>query len=339
MVTLTYCKVIRKQADPIILYSEFGYGRLEMYVLGPVESALNDYRKKWPKGEKIDMGVASGAVLLIFRPINRDAIRILIPGAADTNLLLAGFEKLRERIKDRSLLTCLLSKHAPQYAAEAMQAPKPRSQSAFRNVRSKVDTSQPKSFAPRSTSLQRKKTDKDVKKATIVPISISPKDKKTSPSNAKPATKTKKRKEDFKRSKPSSFEGQKEPKMRVRPSSIPLMSTNKDNSQSCSEVENKRDAVQKSHMDDALAPKKSTKKVSKTGKTSKVKSTKTEKKVEEPKPKAEVEPVIESRNDDQIIDIGPKAPMVSLSMVLALNPLNNFSFHYSLVSMPRMFRP
>ena len=50
-----------KQADPIILYSEFGYGRLEMYVLGPIETSLSDYRKKWPRGEKIDMGVASGS--------------------------------------------------------------------------------------------------------------------------------------------------------------------------------------------------------------------------------------------------------------------------------------
>ena len=43
-------------------------------------------RKKWPKGEKIDMGMASGAVLLIFRAINKPEIRILFPGAADTNL-------------------------------------------------------------------------------------------------------------------------------------------------------------------------------------------------------------------------------------------------------------
>ena len=152
----------------------------------------------------------TGAVLLIFRPITREPIRILIPGAADTNLLLAGFEKLRERIKDRSLLTCLLSKHAPQSFSSGMNAQptnKPRSQSAFRNVRSKVDTSQPKSFAPRSTSLQRKKTDKEAKKATIVPISISPKDKtKSSPPAPKTKT-TKKRKDDFKRSKPNSFEG------------------------------------------------------------------------------------------------------------------------------------
>ena len=33
-----------KQSDPITLYSEFGYGRLEMYVLNPFETSLNDYR-------------------------------------------------------------------------------------------------------------------------------------------------------------------------------------------------------------------------------------------------------------------------------------------------------
>ena len=32
------------------------------------------------------MGAASGAILLIFRPINKPEIRILFPGAADTNL-------------------------------------------------------------------------------------------------------------------------------------------------------------------------------------------------------------------------------------------------------------
>ena len=195
-----------------------------MYVLGPAETSLVDYRKKWPRGEKIDMGVASGAVLLIFRAIHREPIRILIPGAADTTILLAGFEKLRERIKDRSLLTCLLVKHSAQQqqqqqhqqqqqphqqqAGTKKEQQQQRSQSAFRNVRSKVDTSQPKSFAPRSTSLQRKKTDKEIK-PKMVPISISPKEKKQSPPNSKTATKTtKKRKDDFKRSKPSSFEGE-----------------------------------------------------------------------------------------------------------------------------------
>lgn len=200
-----------KQADPIILYSEFGYGRLEMYVLGPAETSLVDYRKKWPRGEKIDMGVASGAVLLIFRPIHREPIRILIPGAADTTLLMAGFEKLRERIKDRSLLTCLLAKHSAQMHQQqtggtTKKEQQQRSQSAFRNVRSKVDTSQPKSFAPRSTSLQRKKTDKETK-PKMVPISISPKEKKQSPPNPKTTKTTKKRKDEFKRSKPNSFEG------------------------------------------------------------------------------------------------------------------------------------
>lgn len=56
-----------KQNDPITLYSEFGYGKLEMFILAPAENALLDFRKKWPKGEKIDMGAASAAILLVFR--------------------------------------------------------------------------------------------------------------------------------------------------------------------------------------------------------------------------------------------------------------------------------
>ena len=91
--------------------------------------------------------------------------------------------------------------------------------------------------------------------------------------------------------------------MRVRPSSIPLMSTSKDN-QNCSEVENKRDAPLSqitTQQDDALIAKK-VKKGSKPTKTKK--TTKSEKAT---KPES---PVI-----DKVIEIGPKAPMVSFSMV------------------------
>ena len=104
--------------------------------------------------------------------------------------LSIGIEKLRERIKDRSLLTCLLR----QFCANpnSNQAQKPRSQSAFRNVRSKVDTSQPKSFTHRSSSLQRQK--KEAKKV-IVPISLSPPDgkKEKSPEGAKKSEKERKK--------------------------------------------------------------------------------------------------------------------------------------------------
>ena len=104
--------------------------------------------------------------------------------------LSIGIEKLRERIKDRSLLTCLLR----QFCANPNpnQAQKPRSQSAFRNVRSKVDTSQPKSFTHRSSSLQRQK--KEAKKV-IVPISLSPPDgkKEKSPEGAKKTEKERKK--------------------------------------------------------------------------------------------------------------------------------------------------
>ena len=70
---ISYCQLTRtplligKQNDPITLYSEFGYGKLEMFILAPAENALLDFRKKWPKGEKIDMGAASAAILLVFR--------------------------------------------------------------------------------------------------------------------------------------------------------------------------------------------------------------------------------------------------------------------------------
>ena len=38
-----------------------------MFILAPAENALLDFRKRWPKGEKIDMGAASAAILLVFR--------------------------------------------------------------------------------------------------------------------------------------------------------------------------------------------------------------------------------------------------------------------------------
>ena len=95
--------------------------------------------------------------------------------------------------------------------------------------------------------------------------------------------------------------------MRVRPSSIPLMSTSKDN-QNCSEVENKRDAPLSqltTQQDDALIAKK-VKKASKPTKTKK--TTKSEKTSTKPESSS---PVIEHK----VIEIGPKAPMVSFSMV------------------------
>ena len=95
------------------------------------------------------------------------------PKSERVKKLSIGIEKLRERIKDRSLLTCLLRQFCA--SPNPNQAQKPRSQSAFRNVRSKVDTSQPKSFTNRSSSLQRQK--KEAKKV-IVPISLSPPDGK-----------------------------------------------------------------------------------------------------------------------------------------------------------------
>ena len=94
--------------------------------------------------------------------------------------------------------------------------------------------------------------------------------------------------------------------MRVRPSSIPLISTSKDN-QNFSEVENKRDAPLSqltTQQDDALIAKK-VKKTSKPTKTKK--TTKSEKTTAKP----ESSPVIEHK----VIEIGPKAPMVSFSMV------------------------
>ena len=40
-----------------------------MFILSPMENSLQDFRKKWPKGEKIDMGQASAAILLVFRKV------------------------------------------------------------------------------------------------------------------------------------------------------------------------------------------------------------------------------------------------------------------------------
>ena len=65
-----------KQDDPITLYSEFGYGSLEMFILSPMENSLQDFRKKWPKGEKIDMGQASAAILLVFRKVMKTLWRL-----------------------------------------------------------------------------------------------------------------------------------------------------------------------------------------------------------------------------------------------------------------------
>ena len=89
--------------------------------------------------------------------------------------------------------------------------------------------------------------------------------------------------------------------MRVRPSSIPLMSSNasKDNVQNGSEVENKRDAAVHQQSDEALVAKKAKKQAKPIKK----------------KPKAEKKPDTPPTVDDKVIEVGPKAPMVSFSMV------------------------
>ena len=97
----------------------------------------------------------------------------MFPGATDTAQLASGIEKLRERIKDRSLITCLARPFSTSMnATKARQEEKARSLSSYRNIRSKVDTSQPKSFSNRSSSLTRPKKSKPV----VVQIEISPKE-------------------------------------------------------------------------------------------------------------------------------------------------------------------
>lgn len=158
------------------------------------------------------------------------------------------------------------------------QNPKPRSHSAFRNVRSKVDTSQPKSFSQRSSSLNRKKE----KKPVIVPISLSPNSSKkqqkekmkmdsTATTTTIAKTKTKKIRTDKSKAQIASThqtndkKESPEVKARKRPSSIPLMTVKHDiantNQQWGNEVENRRDVDQtieddpKSHISiDGKAP-------------------------------------------------------------------------------------
>ncbi|CAG5105018.1 Oidioi.mRNA.OKI2018_I69.chr1.g1761.t1.cds [Oikopleura dioica] len=162
-----------KNNDPLTLFSEFGHGSLEMYIIGPYEHQLNDFRKKWPKGEEIDLSHASSSILLIFRQPDKPEVRLMFPGATETAQLASGIEKLRERIKDRSLITCLARPFSTSMnASKARQEEKSRSLSSYRNIRSKVDTSQPKSFSNRSSSLTRPKKSKPV----VVQIEISPKD-------------------------------------------------------------------------------------------------------------------------------------------------------------------
>ena len=115
-------------------------------------------------------------LILDFSQPDKPEVRLMFPGASDTAQLASGIEKLRERIKDRSLITCLARPFSTSSSAgvKARQnEEKARSLSSYRNIRSKVDTSLPKSFSNRSNSLTRPKK---ASKPVVVQIEISPKE-------------------------------------------------------------------------------------------------------------------------------------------------------------------
>ena len=166
----------------------------------------------------------------------------MFPGASDTAQLASGIEKLRERIKDRSLITCLARPFSTSSSAGVKSRhneEKARSLSSYRNIRSKVDTSLPKSFSNRSNSLTRPKK---VSKPVVVQIEISPKEIEKPRKPAKPeppkrtasaakksppvdySTKALKRqpKKTATSSVPKKSKKDGEKKARKRPSSIPL---------------------------------------------------------------------------------------------------------------------
>lgn len=91
--------------EPVILLQKMGVGRLEMYVLNPVQGSkeLEMFMQHWsgngvPEGQELPLQcLTSACVLLVWHPANptQQIIRALFPGCTPQNKIFEGLEKLK----------------------------------------------------------------------------------------------------------------------------------------------------------------------------------------------------------------------------------------------------
>ncbi|KAJ1085879.1 hypothetical protein NDU88_006003 [Pleurodeles waltl] len=91
--------------EPVILLQKMGVGRLEMYVLNPVQGSkeLELFMQHWsgngvPEGQDLPLQcLTSVCVLLVWHPANPtlQIIRVLFPGCTPQDKILEGLEKLK----------------------------------------------------------------------------------------------------------------------------------------------------------------------------------------------------------------------------------------------------
>ncbi|XP_078525419.1 microtubule-associated protein 1S [Lissotriton helveticus] len=92
-------------AEPVILLQKMGVGRLEMYVLNPVQGSkeLERFMQQWSgngvsEGQELPLQcLTSACVLLVWHPASptQQIIRVLFPGCTPQNKILEGLEKLK----------------------------------------------------------------------------------------------------------------------------------------------------------------------------------------------------------------------------------------------------
>ncbi|GCC36640.1 hypothetical protein chiPu_0015135 [Chiloscyllium punctatum] len=91
--------------EPLILFQKMGVGRLEMYILNPVEGSkdLSNLMQQWagngwPKGGNVPLQcLVSVCALIVWHPASRveKIIRVLFPGCTPQNKILEGLEKVK----------------------------------------------------------------------------------------------------------------------------------------------------------------------------------------------------------------------------------------------------
>lgn len=113
--------LVRTGPQPTLLFSKMGVGRLEMFVLNPVDGSksLESFQHTWPSQRSGDLPLdcmVSTCVLLVWHPASplEKIVRLLFPGCCPQNLILDGLERLRHLDFLRHPSVCLKDLKDPQ---------------------------------------------------------------------------------------------------------------------------------------------------------------------------------------------------------------------------------
>ncbi|XP_059494590.1 microtubule-associated protein 1B isoform X2 [Stegostoma tigrinum] len=126
------CRTAGNSLEPLILFQKLGVGRLEMYVLNPLEGSkdLSYLMQQWagngsPKGGNVPLQCqVSICALIVWHPASRveKIIRVLFPGCTPQNKILEGLEK----VKHLDFLKQPLATQSELEARQKDKGPKPK---------------------------------------------------------------------------------------------------------------------------------------------------------------------------------------------------------------------